>query len=161
MEILLVLTVLSFSLFPLVHIIAMTSPVDLHTDDEYMATLLAQHVMETIIAKRANNPNYLPSVSDFRPVVASIGTLEQTSEFFNDFKEFNGPVSENLEPQLYWAMNKFKCRVDTYLLDDALFKVVVYITYVHDGRDMKVYVERLFAQNSILPQENDNKEEGF
>lgn len=158
-EILLVLAILSMSLFPLSHILTLAKPVDLHTDDEYMATLLAQHVMESIIAKRKINLSYLPAMSDFKPIVSSSINQEPISEYFNYFSEFNGPVSEVNNPQLYWEINKYKCKVDTYLLDDNLFKVIVYISYTQNDREMKVYLERLFVQNESLPFENDNIKE--
>lgn len=152
-EILLILAILSIAIVPFVHIISLSIPVDSHTDDEYMATLLAQHVMETIIAKRIKNPGFLPSVSESKPIV-SLNQTDKISEYFDYFEEFKGPVTKKQDSQLYWAIDKFKCKVDTYLLDSNLFKVVVYIIYQKDGREMKVYLERLFPYNNYIGDNN-------
>ena len=158
LETLLVLAILSVSIYPLAHIIYISMPLSLHTDDEYMATLLAHHVMETIVAKRAKDPSYIPSVSEASPVVLPPGSSEKVSEYFSNFKEYNGPVNEKNDPQLYWAINKFKCKVDTYFLDKGMFKVFVYIIYQKDGREMKVFFERLLPLNESPSDEN--SEEG-
>lgn len=158
LETLLVLAILSVSIYPLAHIIYISMPLNLHTDDEYMATLLAHHVMETIVAKRAKDPSYIPSVSEASPVVLPPGSSEKVSEYFSNFKEYNGPVNEKNDPQLYWAINKFKCKVDTYFLDKGMFKVFVYIIYQKDGREMKVFFERLLPLNESPSDEN--SEEG-
>ena len=147
LETLLVLAILSVSIYPLAHIIYISMPLNLHTDDEYMATLLAHHVMETIVAKRAKDPSYIPTVSEACPVVSPPGGKEKISEYFTDFKEYGGPVTEQNDPQLYWAISKFKCKVDTYFLDKNIFKVFVYIIYQKDGREMKVFFERLLPLN--------------
>ncbi len=154
LETLLVLAILSVSIYPLAHIIYISMPLNLHTDDEYMATLLAHHVMETIVARRAKDPSYIPSVSEASPVVSLPGNSEKTSEYFTDFKEFGGPISEQKDPQLYWAISKFKCKVDTYFLDKGMFKVFVYIIYQKDGREMKVFFERLLPLNESPSDEN-------
>ncbi len=158
-EILLVLAILSVAILPFVHIIGMSYPVDSHTDDEYMATLLAQHIMESIIAKRDKNPNFLPSVSELKPVVKANELSNNLSEYFSYFEEYKGPVTKSDEPQLYWSINKFKCKVDTYLLDSNIFKVVVYVIYQEDKREMKVYLERLFSQNNYIDEIDNDIEE--
>ncbi|MBR4330350.1 MAG: prepilin-type N-terminal cleavage/methylation domain-containing protein [Candidatus Riflebacteria bacterium] len=149
LETLLVLAILSVSIYPLAHIIYISMPLNLHTDDEYMATLLAHHVMETIVAKRAKDPSYIPAVSEACPVVSPPGSKEKISEYFTYFKEYGGPITEQNDPQLYWAISKFKCKVDTYFLDKNMFKVFVYIIYQKDGREMKVFFERLLPLNEL------------
>ena len=158
LETLLVLAILSVSIYPLVHIIHISMPVTAHTDDEYMATLLAHHVMETIVARRAKDPSYIPSVSEACPVVRTSGSSDKISEYFSYFKEYNGPITETNDPQLYWTINNFKCKVDTYLLDKGMFKVFVYIIYKKDGREMKVFFERLLPLNEVPDAEDDEAE---
>ena len=159
LETLLVLAVLSVAIYPLVHIICISMPANLHTDDEYMATLLAHHVMETIVARRAKDPSYMPSVTEACPVVPSPGSSEKISEYFSFFKEYNGPITETKDPQLYWAINKFKCKIDTYFQDKGMFKVFVYIIYKKDGRDMKVFFERLLPLNEAPSSDKNDSEE--
>ena len=156
-ETLLVMAILSVSIYPLVHIIYISMPISSHSDDEYMATLLAHHVMESIVAKRAKDPSYIPSVSEACPVALPSGSSDKISEYFSFFKEYNGSITETNDPQLYWAIKKFKCKVDTYFLDKDMFKVFVYIIYQKDGREMKVFFERLLPLNEALSDEqNEN-----
>ena len=161
-ETLLILAILSVSIYPLAHIVYMSMPVVSHTDDEYLATLLAHHVMETIVAKRAKDPSYLPSISEACSIVASHEDSEKISEYFTDFKEYNGPITETNDPQLYWAVKKFKCKVDTYFLDKNTFKVFVYIIYSKEGKEKKVFFERLLPVNEISSDDyEDTKEAEF
>ena len=157
LETLLVLAILSVSIYPLAHIIYISMPLNLHTDDEYMATLLAHHVMETIVARRAKDPSYIPSVSEAAPVVSTPDSSEKISEYFSDFKEYGGPINEKNDSRLYRAISKFKCKVDTYFLDKNMFKVFVYIIYQKDGREMKVFFERLLPLNES-PSDLNNEE---
>lgn len=150
-EILLVLAIISLSFFPLVHLIVMSLPVDYQDDDEYIATLLAHHVMETIIAKKAKNSDYIPSASDdYKPIVLNSEDAKNISEYFDYFEEFKGPVTKTSDPQLYWAINKFKCKISTYLIDTNLFKVIVYINYQKSGKENRVFLERLLSQNNFV-----------
>lgn len=145
-EMLLALAILSISMYPLVYIVNIAMPEKVHNDDEYLATMLAHHVIETIVAKRAKDPTYLPSMTSKSSVVNVVGSSELVSEYFRDLPEYNAPIMENIDPQLYWALNKFKCQTETYFLDENMFKVIVYITYEKDGREMKVFFERLLPQ---------------
>ena len=49
-EMLLALAILSISMYPIVYIVNIAMPVTVHNDDEYLATMLAHHVIETIVA---------------------------------------------------------------------------------------------------------------
>ena len=161
-ETLLILAILSIVIVPLAHIINIASPTESSEDDEYLAVLFAHHVMEEIIAKRALDPNFLPTVCKSAPIVSTIDNAKDINDYFKYFEEFKGPVTEANSPQLYWAMKKYKCKVDTYLLDSNMFKVVVYISYPKDGREMKVYFERLLPQvvNCSLDNNVNSEEDG-
>lgn len=142
-EMLLVLSILSVSMYPLVYIINIAVPPKINNDDEYMATLLAHHVIETIVARRAKDPYYLPQMCQSTPVVSTEGAHPIVNEYFANIAEYNGPITSTNEPQLYWSLNKFNCHADTYYLDENMFKIIVYVTYQKDGRTMKVFFERL------------------
>ena len=161
-ETLLILAILSVALVPLVHIINMASPSESHADDEYLAVLFAHHVIEEIIAKRALNPNFLPTVCQASPIVLNPEDSNKVNEYFNYFEEFKGAITEKNSPQLYWAMKKYKCKVDTYLLDSDMFKVIVYVSYLKEGREIKVYLERLLPNinNIAFDNKSNNEEDG-
>ncbi len=159
-EILLILAILTFVIVPFVRIVNMASPAESHADDEYLAVLLAHHVMEEIIAKRALDVNYLPAISESSPIVLKEGDSSKINEHFSYFEEFKGAITEANSPQLFWAMKKYKCKVDTYLLDSGMFKIVIYISYPKEGREIKVYLERLLPQvNNTFSKNKDNSED--
>jgi hypothetical protein len=124
----------------------MAKPAPEKTQTELLATLLAHHVMETIIANKIENPDYLPQMTDSQPVVHSENQVVQVSDYFSHIGENFAPVSQENDEQLYWTLKQFNCHVDTYYLEGFLYKVIVYITYHHDGREMKIFLERLMAQ---------------
>ena len=66
---------------------------------------------------------------------------------------------ENQDLLLKTALDKYKCSIDTYFLDEKLFKVIVYVTYKKDGRNRKVFFERLFTQKNLYFGEEENEEE--
>lgn len=157
-ELLLALAILSISLYPLAYVLHISMPPRVHSDDEYMATLLAHHVMETIVAKRAKDPSYLPNMRESKPIVFTTGSNEGVSEYFEKITAFNGPITKEEDPELFRAVSRFRCNLDTYFLDENMFKVIVYVTYEKEGREMKVFFERLLPQ--YIP-EIDDIEDGF
>lgn len=146
MELLLALAVLSVSLYPIVYIFRIAHPPRQKTHTEYLATLLAHHAMETIIARKSVDPSYLPMMSDAEPVVQTADAISHVSEYFRDISASEENINESSDPQLYWPLKQFNCSIDTYYLDGALFKAIVYISYIKDGRTMKVFFERLLSQ---------------
>ncbi len=146
LELLLALSILSVSLYPIVYIFRIAHPPRQKTHTEYLATLLAHHAMETIIAKKALDPAYLPMMSDDQPVVESADAIANVSEYFRDISEKGENLNED-DSQLYWSLKQFNCRIDTYYLEGALFKAIVYVSYIKDGRTMKVFFERLLSQS--------------
>jgi hypothetical protein len=114
-----------------------------------MATLLAHHVVETIVAKRAQDPSYLPAMSYSEPVVQSAEHVEPVSQYFRTISPSGESITENDDSQLFWSLKPYKCQIDTYYLDESLFKAIVYITYQKEGRTMKVFFERLLPQKNF------------
>jgi hypothetical protein len=157
MELLLALAILSAAMYPVVFIFRIGSPPKQSNQQEYMATLLAHHVIESIVARHAQNPSYLPMMSDAEPIVESVEHVEPVSRYFRELSDANESITEFSDPQLFWSLKPYKCQIDTYYLADGLFKVIVYITYQREGRTMKVFFERLLPQRSFQ-QEGDSDE---
>ena len=148
-ELLLVLAMLSVAMYPLAYIFNLAMPPKAGDSDEYLAAMLAHHVMETIIAKRAKDSSYFPVMSSSRPVVSTLGSKEEICEYFANLSGYSGAVTESVDPRLFRFLNKFKCSIDTYYLDENMFKIIVYVTYLKEGAERKVFFERLLPQKAI------------
>ncbi len=146
LELLLALSILSGALYPIVYIFKMSRPTQQKTQTEYLATLLTHHVVETIVANKIANPDYLPPMTEPQPVVQSDNAVAQVSDYFKHASDKNEAIVENDSSQLFWSLKQFNCRVNTYYLEGFLYKAIVYITYQKDGKEMKVFLERLLAQ---------------
>lgn len=146
LELLLALSILSGALYPIVYIFKMSKPAQQKTQTEYLATLLTHHVVETIVASKIANADYLPPMTESQPVVQTANAVSQVSDYFKYISDRGQPVVEDDASQLFWSLKQFSCRVDTYYLEGFLYKAIVYITYEKDGKPMKVFLERLLAQ---------------
>ncbi len=149
LELLLALAILSVSMYPIVYIFRIAAPAKQKTQTEYLATLLAHHAMETIIARRLLDPQYLPVMSDPEPVVQSSDSVSNVSQYFRDISEKGENINENNDSQLFWPLKQFSCQIDTYYLEGAMFKVIVYVSYLKDNRNMKVFFERLLSRTEV------------
>lgn len=160
LELLLALSILSGALYPIIYIFKMSKPARQNTQTEYLATLLTHHVIETIIASKIANADYLPPMTELQPVVQTTNAVAQVSEYFQNISASGNAIVENDSSQLYWSLKQFACQVDTYYLEGALYKAIVYITYEKDGKPMKVFLERLLAQPSLseMRQEKEDPE---
>lgn len=146
LELLLALAILSVSMYPIVYIFRIATPAKQKTQTEYMATLLAQHAMESIVARRLIDPDYLPTMSDPEPVVQSSDSVANVSPYFRGISEKGENFNEADDAPLYWSLKQFNCQIDTYYLEGDIFKVIVYVSYQKDGRNMKVFFERLLSR---------------
>ena len=145
LELLLALAVLSVSLYPIVYIFKLGQPTVKRTQKEFLATLLAHHVIETIVAAKNANPDYLPLMTAKEQVVETGNSVNNLSEYFLNASPNNLPIMRN--DGLYWSLKPFKCKVDTYYLEGSIYKVIVYISYFKEGKEMKVFLERLLASS--------------
>lgn len=146
MELLLATCFLSISLMPLLYLFNLTKKIPVRSESEFLATLLAQHVMEKIIGFCGENPDQLPSMSPEEPLVSAPDTPQNVSEYFREILGKTEGLGENDFPGLYWAMRQFKCQVDTYYLEDNLYKIIVYIFYEEGGQRKRVFLERLLSR---------------
>ncbi len=150
-ELLLVACVLSLSLAPLFYVFKLSRPPERESELEFTATLLAHHVLERIIAQKHANPESLPSMTSEEPIVVTPEGYRVVSEYFRNFLGKDLGLEESDNPKLYWALKPFTCQVDTYYLDDFLYKVIVYISYEELGRKKRVFLERLLAHHPPQP----------
>ncbi|NLF95712.1 MAG: hypothetical protein GX569_03175 [Candidatus Riflebacteria bacterium] len=157
LELLLALAILSVSMYPLVYIFRISQAPRQKTQTEYLATLLAHHVIETIVARKSVNPAFLPFMSEAEPVVQSSDSVAPVSHYFRNIGVDGENITENDPNQLFWHLKQFKCQIDTYYLEGALYKVIVYISYLNEGRKMRVFFERLLPQTDNS--DGDNGEE--
>jgi len=150
-ELLLIASVLSLSLAPLFYVIRLSRPPEVESEMEFTATLLAHHVLQRIVAQKFLSPDSLPSMTAEEPVVVTPEGYQVVSEYFRNFLGKDLGLEENDNPKLYWALKPFTCQVDTYYLDDYLYKVIVYIGYEETGRRKRVFLERLLDHQPPQP----------
>ena len=93
-------------------------------------------------------------MSDTEPVVQSTDSVAPVSHYFRGIGETGENITENDQSQLFWQLKQFSCQIDTYYLEGALYKVIVYISYQNEGRNMRVFFERLLPQSDSAAQEN-------
>jgi len=148
LELLGVISILSLSFIPLFYLARLTRTTNQRSEHEFTATLLAHHVVERIVARFQQNPRNLPTMTREEPLVPAQDGSGQVSEYFQfplgDFRV----ITPEDSPRLYWSLLPFSCRVDTYYLEETLYKVIVYIFYEEDGQKKQVYLERLLDHPS-------------
>ncbi len=150
-ELLLVACLLSLSLAPLFYVVKLSRPPERESEMEFTATLLAHHVLEKILARQHASPDTLPSMTTEEPIVVTPEGFRVVSEYFRPLLGKDLGLEEVDNPKLYWALKPFTCQVDTYYLDDYLYKVIVYIGYEEAGRKKRVFLERLLAHQPPQP----------
>lgn len=147
LELLLALAILSASLYPIAFIFRLSKPSIKKTQQEFLATLLAHHVIESIVATKRQDTDYLPQMTEKEAVVEMNNSTVGLSEYFVQSSEQNIPIGEN--DDLYWSLKPFRCKVDTYYLEGSIYKVIVYISYKEEGKEMRVSLERLLTSSPI------------
>ena len=147
LELLLALAILSASLYPIAYIFKLGRPSIKKTQIEFLATLLAHHVMESIVAAKNLDSDYLPMMTEKESIVETHNSISNLSEYFAKASESNLPIDD--KDELYWSLKPFKCKVDTYYLEGSIYKVIVYISYLKEGKEMRVFLERLLATSPM------------
>lgn len=148
LELLGVFCILSISLAPLLYLVRLTKGAEERSEMEFTATLLAQHVMEKIVALSIANPSSLPPMTPEQPLVAGPDGAGAVSEYFRFLLGDYRTITQEESPKLYWALKPYSCQVDTYYLEDRLYKIIVYIGYEEDARRKRIYLERLIDVSS-------------
>ena len=146
LELLFATCILSVSLAPLFYIFYFTRKAQVQSEMEFMASLLAQHVMEEIVGYCHNHPDALPPMTGEEPIVLSAGMPQKVSEYFREILDCHEGIDDKTHPSLYWSMKPFTCQVDTYFLEANLYKVIVYILYEESGQKKRVFAERLISR---------------
>jgi len=137
---------LSVSLIPLFYLFNLTKKAAEISEKEVLASLLAHHVMEEIVAFCNNNPDSLPPITNEEPTVRSPENPQNVSEYFREILGKSDGLSETDFPALYWALKQYKCQIDTYFLEDNIYKVIVYVTFEDSGQKRKIFLERLISR---------------
>lgn len=142
-ELLLAACLLSVALVPLFYILRFTKLPVVKSESDFMATLLAHHAVETIVAQNLFDPKVLPTITGDEPVVVKPYGYRYVSPYFREILNHWNGLEEADNPVLFWAMKQFSCNVDTYYLEDNLFKAIVYIDWEERGRPKRIFLERL------------------
>lgn len=143
LELLFILAILTVSIFPLAFIFKSLPFIKQETQKEVLATMLAHHIIETILAKKTQENNYLPFMSEPAPPVEIKGSVTPVSEYF---RTHNGDyLIKKEDTQLYEAFKHYNCKVDTYYLDESLYRIIVYVAYNEGERPVTIYLERLLT----------------
>ena len=137
---------LSVSLVPLFYLFNLTKRGGEASEKEFQAVLLCQHAMEHAIALCNANAQSLPPMTGEEPIVSSPDLPQNVSEYFREIMGKTDGIQENDYPVLYWALKPFRCQVDTYFLEDNLYKIIVYIFYEEGGKKKRVFLERLLSR---------------
>ena len=146
LELLLAGCLLSVSLVPLFYLFNLTKRSGESSEKEFQAILLAQHAMERAVAVCNENAQSLPPMTGEEPVVSSPDLPQNVSEYFREVLGKTDGIQETELPVLYWALKPFKCQVDTYFLEDNLYKIIVYVFYEESGKKKRVFLERLLSR---------------
>ena len=156
LDILLAACLLSVSLVPLFYLFKLSRPTFAKSPMEFSATLLANHVMESIVADKLADPDSLPTMTGEEPIVVTNEGFHAVSEYFRHILDQTQGLEEKNHQVLYWSFKPFRCKVDTYYLEDYLYKVIVYISFVEEGQDRKIFVERLLEHSppQSLPEDS-------
>lgn len=161
-ELLLALAIVSALLYPMMIIIRTSkSPLN-ESPKELLATFLAHHVMEKIIAKKSVDYDYLPRMNEEEPLVDVAGSVLPVSQFFrhNTGEKLISPSDE----ALYDIVRNYKCKIDTYYLENSMYKVIVYISFIEENTRKRVFLTRILPRTDSRnpfdrPETNKNHEE--
>ncbi|MBF0405935.1 MAG: hypothetical protein HQM10_01170 [Candidatus Riflebacteria bacterium] len=145
LELLGVACILSLSIGPLFHLMKLTRMAEQKSEMEFMATLVAHHVMERIVALSQKNPEKLPPMSSEKPVIMQPEQNEPESDYFSFTDGKYKTLSSEDSPELFSALSPFKCQVDTYFLEDSLYKIIVYVIFEENQIKKRIYLERLLV----------------
>ncbi|MBF0543544.1 MAG: hypothetical protein HQM08_03880 [Candidatus Riflebacteria bacterium] len=140
---------MSISLAPLFYLIKLTKMAEQRSEMEFSATLLAHHVMEKIVALSLKNPDKLPPLSPEKSIISTDSQGDVPSEYFTFLEGKYKTLSSEDSPELYTSLKPFKCQVDTYFLEDSLYKIIVYIIFEEDHIKKRIYLERLIVLNNL------------
>jgi hypothetical protein len=138
-----------------VFLVHLSAPNKLSSQNEYLATLLAHHATETLIAQKALDKAYLPKIAQNLPVVVKTNSAEQSHPYFNGLLPNGQDLNETTDPILFWAFTPFTLSIDNYLLDNNLFKAICKVSYIKDSKTMQIFFERLLCPEGAAHETTD------
>lgn len=147
-DILIIIALISFLFIPIVQLIEYFSPKESQTYEDHMAKILANHAMENILTIKKQNPSWLPSITEYKPVLIASGVSYVFGEYFEDFsKNCNIKTGDS---NLFSILKKYNYKIDTYFSDSNKFKVVVYVTYEKNNKFKRAFAETLLSQDNLI-----------
>lgn len=161
-EILLCFAILSASLYPIAFLFQHIGIDDRNSKKEFLATLLAHHATETLIAKRSLDASYVPQIANRMPVAMQTDSPLVPHEYFKAITP-NGNCITNLnKPKIFNEIKDFTFSIATYLIDTRFYTAICTIHYSEKGKQKQVFFQRLLYGINKNPDElNDNEYENI
>lgn len=147
-ETLIIITILSLCLSPTFYILRQLQPVssEIETQLDIIATLIAHHILETIIAQLYSSSHKC------LPEIISSEQQFTNSKYFETIKNAlsNSKIVENhkISDKILSTLEKFKIKIENYFLDNNLFKLVITIKYNDIHENKKIIIDRVIKLES-------------
>lgn len=146
-ELLICLAILSSTLYPLVYMLQLSRPKHPSSQNEYLATLLAHHATEALVAKRALSPDYLPEIVSNSPVVVHKNSANRPHTLFDSLMPDGAQMNETNDSEVFWAFKPFNFSIDTYIADNNFYKVICQVNYTSNNLKSRIYFDKLISLN--------------
>ncbi|MDD3001176.1 MAG: hypothetical protein PHF29_05420 [Candidatus Riflebacteria bacterium] len=155
-ELLVCLAILSTALYPVVYMLQLSRPKHPSSQNEYLATLLAHHATETLTAKRALSPDYLPEIVSNSPVVVHKNSATPPHTLFDSLMPDGSQMNETNDSEVFWAFKPFTFSIDNYIADNNFYKVICQVNYTSNNMKSRIYFDKLISLNGSGSQANGN-----
>ena len=152
-EILLCFAILSTSLYPIAFLFQNFGINNKTSEKEFLATLIAHHATETLIAKRSIDPSYIPKMTSNAPVAMKSEIPEIPHEYFESITASGSYITDSNESKLFNVIKDFTFTIDTYLLDTRFYKVICKINYNENNKNKQIFFERQLYGITKAPEE--------
>lgn len=156
MEILLCFAILSVSLYPIAFLFQHAGIDEKSSDGEMLATMLAHHATETLIAMRAKDASYIPQSAKNAPVAMRTDSPNVPHEYFKSINADGTCITNLNNPKLFELIKDYAFTIDTYLRDTRFYKTICKINYSQNGSNKQVFFERqLYGISQEFDDESD------
>ena len=131
------------------------------SEKEFIATLIAHHATETLIAKRSIDPSYIPQMTANAPVVMKSESTVIPHEYFTTITASGTYITKSDNSKLFEAIKDLTFTIDTYLLDTRFYKVICRINYKNKNKNKQIFFERLLYGITKEPEEFIDSEDDY